>query len=388
MMIRREIRSTLILAASGMVLAISSSSQQVDVTVTNSSDFARPRETVVVQWDQLKKGAHGLDAAGVAVLEGSTRLVSQTIDLDRDGKPDELLFQTDLAPKQTKVFRVKNDAVQGAVPSRVDARFVLPRQDLAWENDRVAFRIYGSELAGNVRNGIDVWTKRVRSLIVEKWYRESEGRPPGKDSYHVDQGEGADFFSVGTSLGAGSCGLWVDRKLHQSGLFSAHRVIATGPIRAMFEARYDNGNVNGTPFTEVKRISLDAGSDLNTIEVTFSGKGAQGLVATGLVRRKGVEETRNVTEGWLTLWGPVNDDPVNGSLGTAIVIPAEEKVEAGEDSTHALAYGRFRPGKPFTYYAGAGWTRMGDHPDNQAWISTVKLFARKVAEPVKIRVGR
>jgi hypothetical protein len=31
---------------------------------------------------------------------------------------------------------------------------------------------------------------------------------------------------------------------------------------------------------------------------------------------------------------------------------------------------------------------MGDHQDKEAWISAVRLFAKRVAEPVKVRIGR
>lgn len=45
--------------------------------------------------------------------------------------------------------------------------------DLAWENDLVAFRIYGKQPNANSGlSGIDVWHKKVSYPIVDKWYRE------------------------------------------------------------------------------------------------------------------------------------------------------------------------------------------------------------------------
>ena len=44
---------------------------------------------------------------------------------------------------------------------------------MAWESERVAFRIYGAGLkktsSAMSSNGIDVWNK-TRALIVVKWY--------------------------------------------------------------------------------------------------------------------------------------------------------------------------------------------------------------------------
>ena len=70
-------------------------------------------------------------------------------------------------------------------------RFVPEREDdFTWENDKVAFRVYGpnSSGAGPV-SGVDPWFKKVDYAIVDKWYAEHfEGQ-----SYHEDNGEGHDI---------------------------------------------------------------------------------------------------------------------------------------------------------------------------------------------------
>jgi pectinesterase len=129
--------------------------------------------------------------------------------------------------------------------------------------------MYGSPVAGDVRNGIDVWTKRVRSLIVAKWYMESEGSPPGKDTYHTDRGEGADYFSVGRSLGAGGSGAWLNGTLYQPGIFSSWKTIFNGPLRVCFELTYDSIRAGQSVLSEVRRISLDAGENLNSLSDIF-----------------------------------------------------------------------------------------------------------------------
>ena len=66
---------------------------------------------------------------------------------------------------------------------------------MAWENDRIAHRMYGFALNSPVAaaagerlrgSGIDVWAKRVTYPIVDRWYAK------GHDQFHKDEeGEGA-----------------------------------------------------------------------------------------------------------------------------------------------------------------------------------------------------
>ena len=46
------------------------------------------------------------------------------------------------------------------------------KDDFVWENDKVAYRVYGPALQamGEITSGIDVWSKRVPDLIVNAWY--------------------------------------------------------------------------------------------------------------------------------------------------------------------------------------------------------------------------
>ena len=72
--------------------------------------------------------------------------------------------------------------------------------DFAWENDRVAHRMYGPDLEiwkkePLTSSGIDVWVKRAKRLVVNDWYM--------TDDYHRDNGDGADFYSVSKSRGCG-----------------------------------------------------------------------------------------------------------------------------------------------------------------------------------------
>ena len=379
---KKDVAVILMLLAFGTVLC---HAQTIMVRVTNRAAFAREKETVSLLWSELNKKLPSLDRNSVIVVDKRRKdsLVVQTTER-------ELLFQADFKAKETKSFTVTNGpSDRSQEPSLVDGRFVLPREDYAWENDRIAFRMYGPAMAKDVKNGIDVWTKRVRHLIVEKWYKESEGSPPGKDTYHMDRGEGADFFSVGKSLGAGSSAIWRHGRVFQPGVFSSYKTVAPGPLRVSFELSYDSLDVQGTVYKEVMRITLDAGQNLNRIEVTYVGpvKNEGMEFACGLVKRKNTSVFRNEQKCWTALWGPTTDDTATGSLGTALVLSPSAYKAMAEDDDQYLMVGKTRSGKTATYYAGAGWTRSGDFASAEDWNRYVERFAQRIRSPLAIRIA-
>jgi pectinesterase len=372
-----------------VVFTVSVFAQGVAVTVKNPTKIARQNVSVEVSSKNpiVKKQAFPLEECIVRVEGSVDEIVSQAIDEDGDGAADVLVFQTDLGPLEVKRFFVGNGVMTEKVESKTDARFVLPREDLAWENDRIAFRMYGPALAKDVSNGIDVWTKRVRYRIVEKWYKMSEGSAPGKDSYHVDKGEGADFFSVGRTLGAGAAAIWDGDSLRQPGVFAFQRVIATGPIRAQFELTYNPVMVKGKPLMEVLRITLDAGTNLNRVDVTFYGEGKGPLnVMAGIVQRKDVVSQMSQKEGWCSLWGHVNENAENGELGTGVIVPKNALVSTWEDNVHDAFIAKTSVGTPLRYYSGASWSRMGDHKTAVDWQAYLKEQAVFVASPIAVTV--
>jgi pectinesterase len=363
----------------------SARSKELRVHVSNPSSFARYNETISLSWKSLTTKFPLLKKENTVVVDANSgnELLSQLID-------GEFLFQSGFEPNETKSFIVKNAESKADKQSLVDGRFVEPRQDYAWENDRIAFRMYGPALAKEVNNGIDVWTKRVRHLIVQKWYKGEEDTGAAKISYHVDHGEGADFFSVGKTLGAGSCGIWHNEKVYQPGVFSSYRTIANGPIRLVFELTYDSLIVEGKRFKEVKRITLDAGQNLNKVEVIYFGEMPDEEIQSvvGLVKRKGVAFAKDDKECWMSLWGLTNADTVNGSLGTGVVIVSSTFVHFREDKEQYLAVVKARVGRPFTYFTGAGWTRSGDFSTEQDWKNYLSSFAQSQRAPMKIRVAK
>jgi pectinesterase len=364
--------------------------KQAIVRVQNPSKFDRPGEMVTVRWAEIKAQLPSLDPTRISVHEGAltSDLIFQVVRHAKEVTPDQLVFRSDFKAGEAKEFRITQSSEKHDFKSLTDARFVHPREDLAWENDRIAFRMYGPPLAKEgSNNGIDVWNKRVRSLIVEKWYEGEEQNP--KISYHEDHGEGADYFSVGSSLGAGACALLKGDSLYQPGVFQKYRVIATGPLQAIFELTYNPVSYEGKKITEVMRITLSAGVNLNKIDVTFSGGSGRTTVsfAAGIVKRKGTTTSIDRKNGWVSLWGLTTDKEEIGYLGTGIVMPRATVKERREDTVHALIIGKVGLGKSVTYYAGAGWTLSGDFSSGADWNKYLSAFAQKIQSPLVVNVS-
>ena len=383
-------RITSVLLALFVVGVVLAGEKQLVVRVSNPLNADRPFELVTVKWSLLAGKLPALSAESAAVFaeDGTKPLVSQVIDYNQDGKPDELVFQWSFKAKETKEFIVKQPGGEmKQAASLTYAGFMIPREDLAWENDRVAFRVYGPAMAKDVDNGIDVWTKRVRYLIVKKWYEGEEKEP--KMSYHEDHGEGADYFSVGRTLGVGASSLVKGDSLYQPGVFQRHKIVATGPLVAIIELVYGPVVFEGNKISQVVRISLGAGMNLNKIETTFSSESAKGKlpIATGVVKRKGTTTLSDKNNGWIGLWGLTTDKPEVGYLGTGLVMPGSAVKQIKEDNVHILVLTQAELGKPVTYYSGAGWTLSNDFTTLESWSSYLTDCAKKLAAPLAVRVS-
>ena len=137
-------------ALSGLLAGTPAAPEGVAFTVRNRLKLARPAETVSLPLSRLQAVAtlHGPENLLVRDARSGTVLVSQLLDNDADGQPDELIFQTDLPARGERPFVVSSApdaaAVRPASPATTFSRFVPERtDDYAWENDRVAFRTYG-----------------------------------------------------------------------------------------------------------------------------------------------------------------------------------------------------------------------------------------------------
>jgi hypothetical protein len=321
---------------------------------------------------------HVQNAAGEEIL-------CQAMDTDGDYTADLVIFQTDFAPRETKLFTITSGTKWTYTRDQFKAygRFVRERfDDFAWENDRIAHRMYGKALETWVRepltsSAVDVWSKRVPRMIINDWYM--------ADNYHVDNGEGADYYSAGVSRGGGGNGLWAADKLWVSSNFVNSRVLANGPIRVMFELTYEPFEVNGSRVAETKRITLDAGQNLDHFQSIYKSQsgGRELISAIGLKKIAGDQKEFNAERGWLAQWEKMEKNA--GNQGLAIIINPKTFVLETEDRLNRLVLSKADAGGMVSYWAGFIWDKTG--ADYSSWKTYVDHFAQELLSPIEVTLS-
>ena len=150
--------------------------------VTNETDLERSSETVEIAWGDLRRAGVTADNVVVTTAEGE-QIPSQVI-FDSAGESVTLLFQATVAPASSTSYRIEAGEREAYEPQAY-GRYVPERaDDYAWENNLVAYRIYGPALADPRTQGVDVWVKSTPRLVINEWY--------GRNDYHHNYGEGMD----------------------------------------------------------------------------------------------------------------------------------------------------------------------------------------------------
>lgn len=238
--------------------------------------------------------------------------------------------------------------------------------DLLWENDRTAHRIYGHALEAAEPpsgSGIDSWGKNVAWPYMDRQLRSGD-----QHGYH---GEGLDFYNVGGGRGAGGLGIWHDNKLWVSRNYRAYRILKNGPDAADFEVDYAPWPVDvGRQVWETRRFTLPLGTHFTRMVSTIrSDKPGPLLVGIGIGKRTtgdGGELTVDRARGLLSWWGPSGGD--HGRMAVALRVDPAMIAEIRQDADNHLVLLRVLPGKPFVYYSGSAWSLgQGGFRNREAW---------------------
>jgi hypothetical protein len=355
-------------------------------TAKNPIDLARPSETIVLSASDLQRalGVDDIRTVHVADGTGGQEILTQAVDLDDDGKSDQLVFQADFAPRQSRAFGLKSGErlVYTRDQFKAYGRFVRERRDdFAWENDRIAHRMYGAALETWAQepltsSGVDVWTKRTRRLVINDWYM--------VDDYHRDTGEGADMYSVGKSRGCGGTGIWTGGQLAVSKNFRNSRSIANGPIRVMFELDYEPWSAGAVTVKETKRITLDAGQNLDRFESFYTATPQRPVQhAAGIKKAADAQVAFSKDSGVLRTWEAIKGA---GFLGCGVVVDPAAVRGTQEADGNLLVTTDVMPGKPVVYYAGFGWDRSGDFADMAAWDRYLDQYSRRLRSPIEVTI--
>ncbi len=366
------------------------------LTVYNDLAFERTNETVTVSLENLalnerKSWPH------IVVLDLTTNkpLMYQLTDTNNDGVIDSLLFQVKISANSSKQFQFFKDRnASGEFTDSIVSysRFVPERiDDYAWENDRVAFRMYGPKArqlveagkrGGIISSGVDCWLKRVEYPILNKWYK---SYADGTGDYHKDTGEGLDNYHVGSSLGCGGTGSLYQGKLLVSGNFSDYSTTSIGPIRTSFELDYAPWNTGTAEVKEVKRISLDKGSNLTRYELIFDQDVE--LVAGLSLDKNSLSISADKESGYFSSWRKQQDSELGLGIVTLpkYITGYQQKKVKGKPGEHLFVELK-SVNKRIVYYAGFGWKKSQQFSSPDKWQQYLKQFGLTLQTPLRIEL--
>ena len=359
------------------------------IVVVNPGRLFRDSETISLNWKDVKRAVAGITKGNVAVLDFKSNrpLITQLVEID--GK-SELLFQTDFAPGEQKYFWVMKQPATLEKPESKTAtfcRFVPEREDdFAWENDLIAFRMYGPALwDDSVNNGVDCWLKCVTYPIIDKWYGQMNEK-----TYHKDWGEGYDPYHVGKTTGCGGLRIVEDGQFLHPNVYDQWRVIENGPIRSVFELTYDKSwKASGKNLIEVKRVTIDLGQRLCRFESRFTGADADTIkqFCVGVTTHNGKAKSfDDASRGIAYCW-----EKIDGKfLGTGVIVssPAVERSMAVEsdtpDESHIYLLTRKTAHPAITHYLGYGWEKAGQITTLESWRAYLENFKQRIDNPVDV----
>ncbi len=356
--------------------------QQVEVLVHNPLLEERCGEIVEVAWKELENVLETVDPRQLIVYDAEQREIPSQVIYQGTELPVALIFPVSLASEEEKTFFIRKGQPASYEPL-VYGRLVPERMDdFAWENNRVAYRVYGPalEATGEISHGIDVWCKGTERLVLNEWYKRGD--------YHRNHGDGMDVYAVGRTLGGGAMAPLRDGKLVMGNNFTDCRILDQGPLRFTFSLDYAPYEVGDYRVTERREISLDANTHFCRIRETYDGLPAGSLVAAGIVLRDQPGEIwRDTVRGVLGYWEPENwnNGENNGHLAVGIVFPhALKKIE--ETQGHLLAITEY-PGTVVEYWMGTAWSQWGEVKEATDWFECLNREKKRLENPLIISIN-
>ena len=377
-------------ALTSMVMA-----QQVTLEVANPTDDFR-HEVVAVSADSVR-GRVGdsflvLEAAGLEV----------PCQLSYDG---QLLVEVAVRPHGTARFRIVPGTPQHYPVVCHGALHPERKDDLAWENDRGAYRVYGPALGRTKERsyGIDVWTKNTPDLVVDdRYYIEDVVMMPRVDSlrrinrqrgdslyrlnsYHHDHGRGLDPYKVGATLGCGAPALMLGDSIVMPYVFRDYQILDDGPLRFTVHLTQDKVTVGGDEVEEHRIIQLDKQSNFNRMTVWYEGLKHPVGFCSGVVVQK--EDPLPVVLGtnYVSYTDPTDQPNVHQApLYVAVLFP-NGLVETRRHDGHALGIVNNYVGDRYTYYFGSAWSKY-DVRTPEEWQARIQWFLRGLQQPLQVKL--
>ena len=391
-------------------------SRTVTVTVTNPVAMERSNEMVEVSMETVTDRLGLADTAQIVVLNADGQQVPYQITYD--GK---VIFPAAIAAGGTATYTIQTGTPEAFDVKACGRCYPERMDDMAWENDLVAFRAYGPALQAKGERGFgyDLFTKynTTEPMLEAMYAKELDKETLAKiaelkktdpkaaaelsreRSYHIDHGYGMDCYAVGPTLGAGVAALMVNDTIIYPWCYKNQEILDNGPLRFTVKLEFTPLTVKGdSTVVETRLITLDAGSHLNKTVVSYSNlKETLPIVAGIVLHEPDGAVVADAANGYITYVDPTTG-PDNGKIFMGAAVPAvvkdaktvlfseKEKKERNNADGHVLAVSDYEPGSEYVYYWGFAWDKA-DIKTADAWNRYMADFAQKVRNPLTVKVN-
>ena len=424
-----------------MLLALAGSNysyaQQATVVVNNPTDAQR-QELVEVNISDVKAKLVGIaPKKGEAYIVKNKRGQQIGSQITHDGK---LLIDASIRPHGSATYYI---SIGKQYPQKVwttGALYKMRKDDIAWENDRCAYRVYGPALqrTGERSFGTDIWAKNTPDTVVyERYVMDKQGNVDGDKvdekvkseerrmknlsgaaleaqkakikalkaesyeidvttSFHLDHGNGLDPYRVGATLGLGASSLMIGNQQFLPYCYKTYKILDNGPLRFTVELTYNPSTIGDMQnVVEHRIISLDKGSNFNKMTVWYEGLTHPTDFATGFPIHEEDTETKTFAKDYVSYADPTDNIEVNNSqVFVGVLFPNGidntyyqlfDKKHDGATG-HALGLKRgLKNAEKYSYYFGAAWSKY-DVRSYTEWQIRIKEFLEALKTPLQVKL--
>lgn len=332
--------------------------------------------------------------------------------ITHDGK---VLIDVAVRPNGTATFTFKKGTPKVFVNTCYGRMYPERVDDIAWENDRTAYRCYGPALqrSGERAFGNDVWVKNTPNLVVEeRYYIEDTNKDKIAElkktdpnaakalematTYHFDQGNGLDCYKVGPMLGCGTPALIDGDSIYYPYCYKDYEILDNGPLRFSVKLVYNPSVYKSDKSVVENRIlSLDKNSNFNKMTVWYDGLTVPADMAVGIALHS--EDVNNVVLGkdYIQYADPTdNPQGQNFQIFVGTLFPngvsETRKVMIANPSNgnagHALGILKdYKSGQKYTYYFGSAWSKY-DCRTQAEWQNRVTSSLENIKTPLTVEI--
>ena len=425
-----------------MLMALAGSSychaQQATIVVSNPTSTPRT-ELISLNMSEVKaKLGNATPKKGEAYIVKNKCGQQIGSQITHDGL---LLIDASVRPHGSATYYVSIGKPYQQKVYATGALYKIRKDDIAWENDRCAYRVYGPALqkTGERSFGTDIWVKNTPDTVVyERYVKDMNGNIKGDKmdakvralqkqekvekntakaaalakqikslqaesretdiltSFHLDHGNGLDPYRVGATLGLGAPSLMVGKNQVLPYCYKDYRILDNGPLRFTVELTYNPSAVGDMKnVVEHRIISLDKGSNFNKMTVWYDGLTTPTDFATGFPIHEEDTEMKTFAKDYVSYADPTDNVEVNNSqVYVGILFPEGidhtyyqlfDKKHDGATG-HALGLKRgLKNQEKYSYYFGAAWSKY-DVRSYAEWQIRIKDYLDALKNPLQVEI--